>query len=970
MRDITGRKAAEEALRNSEQRFRILFEYSPDACTLYDLRGKFVDGNKVAEELSGYKREELIGKSFIELNLLSPEGIALAATRLAQNSRGEPAGPDEFIFHRKDGSEVIIEVCSYPIRFQDEVLVLGTARDITQRKNAERALAESRSFRQAILDNIPDPAWLKDRQGRFLACNESLAQLCGLKAKDVIGKTTLEVIPANAEQLIREDQEVVATRKPIRVERPVTDALGRIRWFDTIKSPILSGQGEVTGIVGISRETTERRQTDEALRVSEERFRSVWEHSLDGMRLTDRQGRILAVNEAFCRLVKLAREKLIGQLCSVAYEAADPCEDSEGYRRRFEAGNIAPRRTAHLRLWNAEDLDVEISSSIVESGLQSKALLCLFRDVAERKQSEARVAAFSHLGQQLSAARSAREAGDIIVAAADQLLGWDACSFALYSSTEKIIHRVLSLDTVDGRRIEKAPAHDHSPPSGLTRRVIEEGGQLILKERPDQLAAGSVPFGDKTRPSASILLVPARAGAEVVGVLSIHSYTLKAYDRRGLETLQMLADHCAGALKRISAQEALGASESNYRSLVERSPDAIFLHRDGTFVYANSAGLKLLGATGPQELLGRPVFDIVPPENRALIGQRFQHAVAGGMAPLLEQKILRLDGTIFDAEATSIPFTYEGKPALQTIMRDISARKLLEEQLRQSQKMEAIGQLAGGVAHDFNNMLAVIRGNAELLLMHEDQHTSTTNDCLKQITAASERAANLTRQLLAFSRKQVMQSQPLGLNEVVADLTKMLERIIGEHIDLRCSYAEQLPFVQADAGMVEQVILNLAVNARDAMPHGGHLLISTGTASFDTAYAQAHPETSAGEFVCLTVSGYRHGHRPGAFAAHLRALLHHQGVWQGHRAGLGDGLWHHHPAPGLDRRLQPGWRGRHIQMLSAGHPVARGGRHGTSSRHRPPRWHRNHSAGGRRLCGADHHPAGAGESWLQDLRGD
>jgi len=187
-------------------------------------------------------------------------------------------------------------------------------------------------------------------------------------------------------------------------------------------------------------------------------------------------------------------------------------------------------------------------------------------------------------------------------------------------------------------------------------------------------------------------------------------------------------------------------------------------------------------------------------------------------------------------------------------MRDISARKLLEDQFRQSQKMEAIGQLAGGVAHDFNNMLAVIRGNAELLLMDEDRHTAATNDCLKQITAASERAANLTRQLLAFSRKQVMQSQPLVLNRVIADLTRMLKRIIGEHIDLRCSYAEQLPYVRADAGMIEQVLLNLAVNARDAMPRGGHLLISTDTASFDTAYAKTRPEASAGEFVCVAVT--------------------------------------------------------------------------------------------------------------------
>ena len=852
VRDITRRKAVEEPLRNSENRSRALFEYVPDAYSLYDLQGKFLDGNKVAEELSGYRREELIGKSFLQLGLLTPEGLALAATRLAQNARGEPAGPDEFIFRRKDGSEVTIEVCTYPVRFEGEVLVLGTARDITLRKKAERALAESRESRQAILDNIPDPAWFKDLQGRFLACNEPVARLCGRKPEEILGKTIFDTIPAEAERMTREDQAVVAQRKPIQVETAITDARGQKRWYDTIKSPIFNERGEVTGTVGIARETTERHQTDEALRVSEERFRSVWEHSIDGMRLTDREGRILAVNEAFCRLVKLPREKLIGQVFSAAYEEHGP-EEVEVYRRHFEAGTFAPRLTAHLRLWNSEALDVEVSSSFVESGGQSKSLLCIFRDVGERKKSDLRIAAFSHLGQKLSAATSAREAGDLIVAAADQLLGWDACAFDLYSPEKDRLYYVLNRDTINGQRVDFPPVGPDGPPSPYERRAIEAGGQLILKEGPPVMLPAAKPFGDTARPSASIMLVPARAGAEVVGILSIHSYTPNAYDQRGLETLQVLADHCAGALKRISAQEALVASEANYRSLVERSPDAIFLHRDGKFVYANPTGLKLLGATKPQEVLGRSVFDLVPPENRELVSRRFQQAAEGGANSLLEQKVLRLDGTPFDGEATSIPFAYEGKPAVQTIMRDITGRKQLEYQLRQSQKMDAIGQLAGGVAHDFNNMLAVIRGNAELLLMDRDLHTPATTDGLKQITAASERAANLTRQLLAFGRKQLMQSQPLVLNQVIADLTKMLKRIIGEDIDLQCRYAEPLPFVKADAGMIEQVLLNLSVNARDAMPRGGRLLITTGTASFDAAQARNHLDARAGDFVCLTV---------------------------------------------------------------------------------------------------------------------
>ena len=168
--------------------------------------------------------------------------------------------------------------------------------------------------------------------------------------------------------------------------------------------------------------------------------------------------------------------------------------------------------------------------------------------------------------------------------------------------------------------------------------------------------------------------------------------------------------------------------------------------------------------------------------------------------------------------------------------------------------MEAIGQLAGGVAHDFNNLLCVIRGNADLVLMDPGQLTDLSVDCIKQIAAASDRAANLTRQLLAFGRKQVMNTQPLNLVGVIGNLTKMLKRIIGEDIELQCVSAERLPFVQADVGMIEQVLVNLVVNARDAMPRGGQLLIATEVATFEVDYARTNPEAREGQFVCLRVS--------------------------------------------------------------------------------------------------------------------
>jgi two-component system NtrC family sensor kinase len=175
------------------------------------------------------------------------------------------------------------------------------------------------------------------------------------------------------------------------------------------------------------------------------------------------------------------------------------------------------------------------------------------------------------------------------------------------------------------------------------------------------------------------------------------------------------------------------------------------------------------------------------------------------------------------------------------------------EKLRQSQKLEAIGQLAGGIAHDFNNLLAVIGGNADFVLREAQGLPDDFVEGLKDISTASQRAASLTRQLLAFSRKQMMQSQPLDLNKIILNLNKMLERIMGEDIELQCHFTAGLPRVQADIGMIEQVLVNLVVNARDAMPDGGQLVITTQSLTFNVPEDFSHPEGRPGAFVCLEV---------------------------------------------------------------------------------------------------------------------
>jgi two-component system cell cycle sensor histidine kinase/response regulator CckA len=194
-----------------------------------------------------------------------------------------------------------------------------------------------------------------------------------------------------------------------------------------------------------------------------------------------------------------------------------------------------------------------------------------------------------------------------------------------------------------------------------------------------------------------------------------------------------------------------------------------------------------------------------------------------------------------------------GKPLLSlSLFRDVTMQKRLEEQLRQSQKMEAIGQLAGGVAHDFNNILTVIHGHASLLTMTDLDDTGMRS--AQQITQAAERAAGLTRQLLTFSRRQLIQPKKLDMNKVVGNMTDMLGRLLGEDVALQLNYSHAPAIVEADAGMMEQVLLNLAVNARDAMPKGGQLAVRIAIIEINEAHLQRHPEARAGRYVCVSKS--------------------------------------------------------------------------------------------------------------------
>jgi PAS domain S-box-containing protein len=310
------------------------------------------------------------------------------------------------------------------------------------------------------------------------------------------------------------------------------------------------------------------------------------------------------------------------------------------------------------------------------------------------------------------------------------------------------------------------------------------------------------------------------------------------------------------ASERRRAELALRESEVRYRELWENALDAMFtVSPDGLVTSLNEAGSRLL-ALAMADVLGRPFSDFLAPGEVAAAEAVFAGLVEKrlGAGDAYSFTLRRDDGRLSQVEATAQRVERGGELVeILAILRDVSQRRQLEAQLQQSQKMEAIGRLAGGVAHDFNNLLTAIIGYSQIAAMRPDMPPDAVVD-LTEITAAAHRAAALTRQLLAFSRRQVLEPRVLDVNSVVSGIEVLLRRLIGEDYQLVADLDVEIAHVLADPGQLEQVILNLAVNARDAMPHGGRIVIRTRMAAALDPRALVSGESRTGPFVVLEVA--------------------------------------------------------------------------------------------------------------------
>jgi len=353
----------------------------------------------------------------------------------------------------------------------------------------------------------------------------------------------------------------------------------------------------------------------------------------------------------------------------------------------------------------------------------------------------------------------------------------------------------------------------------------------------------------------SVALIPLRSQGGTFGLFQFNDRRKGRFTQERVALLEDLVDHVATALAKLRADEALRLSEERYRSLFENMLEGYAFcrmvvekeeYRDFVYLDVNPAFERL---TGLADVVGKRVTEVIPGirESNPELFEIYGRVAFSGRPERVELHVGPLKNWF------SVSVYSPRKGCFVAVFDNITERRKLEEQLLQSQKMEAVGRLAGGVAHDFNNLLTVINGYSELLLRQIGED-STLRKEVDEIRKAGDRASMLTRQLLAFSRRQVLQPKMMDLNATVSGMVTMLRRLIGEDIDLRILPGEELGRVKADPGQVEQIILNLVVNARDAMPGGGRLCIETCNTILDGTFSSKHPHAVAGPHVLLAVS--------------------------------------------------------------------------------------------------------------------
>jgi len=822
IQDITERKLADGKLRESEQNYRTLANSGQALVWLAGTDTLCHYFNAVWFEFTGRTLAQEQGNGWAEG--VHPDDFQCCLHTYVAAFERRVTFSMEYRLRRHDGAYRWLLDDGCP-RYDSQgafIGYIGHCLDITERKQAEAALQTSSALLVQSQQIAHVGSWEQVLSPDRLIWSDETYRIFGLKPQEfaATSEAFYEFVHPEDRVAVRAAYygSVQDGKDGYEIEhRIVRQQTGEIRQVYEKCFHERNAAGVIIRSVGVVQDITERQQAEAHI----SQLAQVSAASSDYLVVIGPDFRYRFANELYLKARRLRAEEFVGHpmqelVGQERFEALGRPQVEAGLRgetvEAFEWSDFGagtPPRFLHVKVTPFREADGAISG-VVMSG----------RDLTERQQAEQRVVAFSELGLQLSAAQTVRGAGEVILATAQRLFGWDSCSFDLYSAAEDVTTSVLVRDTIGGQVKEVAPALAQRPPNPMDRQTLTEGARLLLKDDPTAFTPGAEAFGDTARPSASLMWVPVRSRQVPVGLLSIQSYTPNAYTKDDLQALQALADYCGSALERIRAQEALHASEDRYRQLVDNSPVPILAHQAGRVVFVNAATVKLFGAGTPEELLGTPVLDRVHPESLEVVRERMRQVEADGQsAPVMEEKLRRLNGTLIHAEVAGTPLLYEGRPAVQLVLRDLTDRKQAEsflalqtEELRRSNA--DLEQFAYVASHDLQEPLRTVSSYVQLLARrYQGKLDPAADEFIAFAVEGAKRMQTLINDLLTFSRvgHQGQARQATDCAAVVATVRSNLKLALKEaQADLT---VDPLPTVEAGAQQLAQLFQNLLSNA-------------------------------------------------------------------------------------------------------------------------------------------------------------
>jgi two-component system cell cycle sensor histidine kinase/response regulator CckA len=570
----------------------------------------------------------------------------------------------------------------------------------------------------------------------------------------------------------------------------------------------------------------------------------------EAISILDPEYRITRLNGEFTRIFGFGPAEALGQRIDSLIVPPDRSAETRWIAELLVKGQKVVLETKRQRK-DGTLLDVFISTAPIVIDGNQVAMCVLYRDISEQKRAEALHSALYRITQKTSSADDLQQFYAAVHGIVGELMYARNFYIAVYDPLTQLLSFPYFEDEEDPRPAPKKLGR------GLTDYVLRTGEPLLCTP---EVFDGLVKEGEVELIGAASLDwlgVPLKAGNNTFGVLVVQSYSGNVrFGEREKQILQFVSQQLASAIEYKRNEEALRHSEARYRSLVQSAVYGIYRSSlEGKFFDVNPALITMLGYDSAEEVLALdPTSDVfLDPIEQARVIREFER---GARLDNVEVRWKRKDGSAITVRLSgrAVNSSEETAEVLELIAEDITERRVLENQFRQAQKMEAVGRLAGGVAHDFNNLLMVISGYAEVLL----EHTRKGDPLYPKIEAihqATDRATTLTRQLLAFSRKQLLELKVVDLNIIIENIERLLRPLIGENIELQTRLAPDLGRTRADAGQIEQVLMNLVVNSKDAMPNGGKITIHTANARMNNEdVRREYSYIQPGLYVVLSVS--------------------------------------------------------------------------------------------------------------------